>query len=341
MNKAATARGIEEEALSLNKHDLDIYRDMLAHARAADGKYDPLVAPRHSENALRHTTEDVLLSGLEKCRRDFVAQELVPQANRVENLLSKLREPQTLSDRIAYQEQFEKELCSPAPAPALAGTEKATPQAPRTWDAFICHASEDKDAFVHPLALALKQAGAKVWCDKFCLRIGDSLRRKIDEGLRECRFGIVVLSKHFFERKWPQRELDGLAQREEGTILPVWHGVTADDVRGYSPSLAGIVASQSAAGLTTVVQEILGKIRPLLAEVAATGGNQQDAAMRVPDTTPAPAQQATTAQAGIQERTRELPLGKVADAEEGPIKVVDKKTSREGPSVERLPEGFQ
>jgi hypothetical protein len=50
------------------------------------------------------------------------------------------------------------------------------------------------------LANALKVGGLDVWYDEFELRIGDSLRRKIDQGLAKSRFGIVVLSKDFFRK---------------------------------------------------------------------------------------------------------------------------------------------
>ena len=93
----------------------------------------------------------------------------------------------------------------------------------KKWDVFICHASEDKPAFVAPLAKALGESGLSVWYDDRTLRMGDSLRQKIDEGLANARYGIVVLSKPFFEKKWTQHELDGLMSREiVGTkvILP-------------------------------------------------------------------------------------------------------------------------
>ncbi len=57
----------------------------------------------------------------------------------------------------------------------------------KQWDVFISHASEDKKAVVLPLADALKKAGIKVWLDQQELRIGDSLREKIDEGLAKSR----------------------------------------------------------------------------------------------------------------------------------------------------------
>ena len=67
----------------------------------------------------------------------------------------------------------------------------------KPFDAFICHANEDKDDFVRPLAEALKSHHLKVWYDEFALDVGDSLREAIDRGLTESRYGIVVLSPSF------------------------------------------------------------------------------------------------------------------------------------------------
>jgi len=68
------------------------------------------------------------------------------------------------------------------------------------WDIFISHASEDRDVFVEPLAKGLKRHGFKVWYDKFCLQVGDSVRRSIEKGLTNSSYGLVVLSKNFFPK---------------------------------------------------------------------------------------------------------------------------------------------
>ncbi len=128
------------------------------------------------------------------------------------------------------------------------------------WDAFISHASEDKEDFVRPLAELLKNHGLKVWYDEFTLTVGDGLRRSIDLGLANSRFGIVVLSHDFFKKEWPQRELDGLFAREDNgdkVILPVWHKISRNEVQAYSPMLAGRIAISSAAGLEKVANELL------------------------------------------------------------------------------------
>ncbi len=132
------------------------------------------------------------------------------------------------------------------------------------WDVFISHASEDKDAIARPLAEALRLRGLRVWYDEFSLRVGDSLRKKIDQGLAASRYGVVIISRHFFEKHWPEQELNGLAGREvagEKVILPVWHGVTVDDVRQFSPTLADRVAVSTERGLPAVVDRLIEAIK--------------------------------------------------------------------------------
>src|SRR5262249_23791121 len=130
----------------------------------------------------------------------------------------------------------------------------------REFDVFISHASEDKDEVVRPLAEALRQGGLDVWYDEFELRIGDSLRRKIDSGLARSRFGIVVLSQEFFRKGWPSYELDGLVTRAvsgEQLLLPIWHNITKKELIQYSPSLADKLARSTA---THTIEEIAAEI---------------------------------------------------------------------------------
>ena len=140
------------------------------------------------------------------------------------------------------------------------------PDASTLHDVFICHASEDKDAFVRPLAEALRSHHVEVWYDEFALDVGDSLREAIDRGLAASRYGIVVLSPSFFRKRWPKRELNGLVAREmaedRGMILPVWHHVDRDEVVAFSPPLADLCAAVSAEGLSAVVEQLLKKLQP-------------------------------------------------------------------------------
>ena len=134
------------------------------------------------------------------------------------------------------------------------------------WDVFISYASENREEIVRPLAEALRGLGLSVWYDEFELRLGDSLRRKIDTGLARSRFGVVVLSEAFFSKEWPQYELDGLVTLEVGgaqALLPLWHKISKDDVVRYSPSLADKIA-RNTADLTVaeIAQEIFEVVAP-------------------------------------------------------------------------------
>jgi hypothetical protein len=127
-------------------------------------------------------------------------------------------------------------------------------------DVFIAHATEDKDAVARPLAEALMAEGWSVWLDELRLKVGDSLSRHIDDALARARFGIVVLSPHFFAKEWPQRELAGLAARELDTgskvILPVWHQVDRSFIVRHSPVLADRLGVRTSIGIPAVCEEI-------------------------------------------------------------------------------------
>jgi hypothetical protein len=127
-------------------------------------------------------------------------------------------------------------------------------------------ASEDKDDFVRPLAETLKTHHLDVWYDELTLAVGDSLRETSDRGLANSQFGIVVLSPHFFQRRWPQRELNGLVAREIAVdrqlVLPIWHRTDREEILKYSPPLADVFAVSSARGMEAVVNELLKKLRP-------------------------------------------------------------------------------
>ncbi len=135
----------------------------------------------------------------------------------------------------------------------------------REFDVFISHASEDKDELVRPLAHALRDRGLEVWYDEFVLRVGDSLRRKIDEGICRSKFGLVVFSEAFFMKGWPQHELDGLVTMSvdgRQVLLPIWHKITKDQVVAASPSLADKVALRTADyGVAEIADEVAAVIR--------------------------------------------------------------------------------
>jgi vacuolar-type H+-ATPase subunit I/STV1 len=68
------------------------------------------------------------------------------------------------------------------------------------YSVFISHASEDKEAFVAPLAQLLSQMGFRVWYDDFVLTVGDSLRQSIDKGIANSAYGLYRSVPAFFHQ---------------------------------------------------------------------------------------------------------------------------------------------
>ena len=139
---------------------------------------------------------------------------------------------------------------------------RAETRSHREFDVFISYASEDRVDVVRPLATALEGSGLRVWYDEFELKIGDNVRRRIDAGLANSRFGVVVLSPAFLDKEWPQYELDGLVVRdvslgEDQALLPIWHNLTKAELVRRSPSLASKLARSTA---THTIEEIAAEI---------------------------------------------------------------------------------
>ena len=84
-----------------------------------------------------------------------------------------------------------------------------------------------------------------LWYDEISLKPGDSLSGSINRGIAKSRTGIVVVSRAFLRKHWPEAELRALMTRriEAGIkLLPVWHGVDKEEVASFSPMLADLVA---------------------------------------------------------------------------------------------------
>lgn len=115
-------------------------------------------------------------------------------------------------------------------------------------DFFVCHASNDKPTFVAPFVEALIRKGMTVWYDEYDITIGDDLLAKINDGLANSDFGIVVLSPDFFaaHTTWTSREVGAFTARKDvdgkSHTLPLWHNVTKAEVVARNPILGGLHA---------------------------------------------------------------------------------------------------
>ncbi|MEH0196321.1 TIR domain-containing protein [Caulobacter sp. CCNWLY153] len=84
---------------------------------------------------------------------------------------------------------------------------QATPS-PETPVVYLAHASEDHERLAKPLAERLMAAGIEVWLDAWEIKTGDSLKRRMEEGLEACTHFLVLLTPYSVGKPWVETEID-------------------------------------------------------------------------------------------------------------------------------------
>jgi hypothetical protein len=128
--------------------------------------------------------------------------------------------------------------------------------------AFISHDSRDKDILVRKLAEKLVSLNCPVWYDEYSLKIGDNLREKIEDGIKEAPYCILILSKNFLSNvKWAKSEFETIFIKElhekKEIIIPVWHEISEDDLYEYCPKLLGRLGGNSSDGIDVLAEKIV------------------------------------------------------------------------------------
>lgn len=132
------------------------------------------------------------------------------------------------------------------------------------YDAFISHAVEDKLAIANDLCRGLEDAGLKIWYSGIELNTGDSIHKKILEGLHASRYGIVILSKNYLAKNWTMKELYILMSKERAdhkVILPILYDVTPDDLVAKDIGLADRFALRAEKGVDYLVEYLVAEIK--------------------------------------------------------------------------------
>lgn len=89
---------------------------------------------------------------------------------------------------------------------------------------FLCHASEDKP-FVDRLCAFLDDQQVDVWYDRREIRVGESIVRRISDGLDAASHLVIVLSRVAVTKEWVLKELSAALMRQLQssaiTVLPL------------------------------------------------------------------------------------------------------------------------
>ncbi|MCV9999354.1 toll/interleukin-1 receptor domain-containing protein [Pararhizobium sp. YC-54] len=238
----AASKGKSVSAISLKLKEADRARkDAAASAQKRSG-YAKAIASKSTELA----TARASLAKAEESKRAKAFKDIERQQN------AQARRQKQLNDNLVSSMK------------ASHGDRVSSPNT-EAFDVFISHASEDKDEVVRELAAKARSAGLRVFYDEMTLKWGDSLRAKIDHGLANSRFGVVILSHAFFAKDWPKLELDGLFGREmqgKSKILPVWHKLTKDELMEKSPILGNKLALNTAIHtIDDIVDQLVSAVR--------------------------------------------------------------------------------
>lgn len=163
---------------------------------------------------------------------------------------NKKRDSELKNMRQMYEARIE-ELTKATAVPVVLHNENSDLDSDEKYDVFISHAWEDKEEFVDEFVAELEKLGIKVWYDRQRIKWGDSMRARIDDGLKKSKFGIAVISPDYIAdgKYWTKAELDGLFQLESVNgkmLLPIWHNITKQQVMNYSPIIASKLAMTTA-----------------------------------------------------------------------------------------------
>ncbi len=127
--------------------------------------------------------------------------------------------------------------------------------------AFISHDSRDKEEVAGKIALGLQKRMCFVWYDEYSLKVGDSLRESIEKGLKECKKCVLVLSPNFLSNTgWTKVEFNSIFTREileiKNLVLPVWCGITKEELYDYCPTLLDRVGLHWEKGEDQVINKL-------------------------------------------------------------------------------------
>lgn len=101
---------------------------------------------------------------------------------------------------------------------------------------YLAHASEDHDTLAKPLAKRMMASGINVWLDDWEISAGDSLRQKMEEGLKNCSHFLVLLTPNSLGKAWVETEIDaGFIRAVEGKarFIGIRIGVEVSDLSPF------------------------------------------------------------------------------------------------------------
>ena len=76
----------------------------------------------------------------------------------------------------------------------------------RIFKVFVSHSSKDKP-IVDRIVSDLKAHGISVWYDKFEIKAGDNIVKKVNDGLKDSKYFLIILSPNALSSSWVTEEM--------------------------------------------------------------------------------------------------------------------------------------
>ncbi len=150
-------------------------------------------------------------------------------------------------------------------------------------DIFISFVSRDR-SIAEELADNLEKRG--ISADFTNLHLGDNLGSRVEQGLRQAEYGVLILSKTFFKKPWPRNDLDKIANIDRTfdgptRLLPVWHEIEQQDIARYSSALASRIGASTKEGLNFVADEIVDAVKVSTSATESKPFQKQDIVQQI------------------------------------------------------------
>lgn len=129
----------------------------------------------------------------------------------------------------------------------------------KQYDIFISYVVEDREK-VDALCEELKKKKLRVWYAKQQLQAGADITNVIKEGLKNVRYGVLIISPNY-KGYWSDVETFVLLDNKN-RLIPILHEKTIEEAIQEMPFLQQIWCVSTSDGIDKVVQDICKRIRP-------------------------------------------------------------------------------
>ncbi len=129
----------------------------------------------------------------------------------------------------------------------------------RPYDAFLSYAVEDKIGIVNELDELLRNKGLKIWYAGRELKVGDSIEERINEGLEQCNYGVVIIIPTYLSKVWGLFELFTL-QHMQKEVFIILHNIPVKEFLVQAPMLIDCYMLDSAKGIPYLAEKLYEEI---------------------------------------------------------------------------------